>query len=104
MSTTENQVTFSGSTDYGQRALVEIAMGPYKAIIGPCLRARSFSGQRVEAAVLNRMLHASRPDSVRRLKIAALDRPEKERPQPSIDPSNNATRHRAAGPICRREP
>ena len=62
-------------TDYGQRALVETAMGRYKAIIGPCLRARSFSGQKAEAAVgvavLNRMLDAGRPDSVRRLNIAA---------------------------------
>jgi hypothetical protein len=58
-------------TDYGQRALVETAMGRYKAIIGPCLRARSFSGQKAEAAVrvavLNRMLDAGRPVSVRRL-------------------------------------
>jgi transposase len=62
-------------TDYGQRALVETAMGRYKAIIGPCLRARSFSGQKAEAAVgvavLNRMLDAGHPDSVRRLNIAA---------------------------------
>ena len=62
-------------TDYGQRALVETAMGRYKTIIGPCLRARSFSGQQAEAAVavavLNRMLDAGRPDSVRRLNIAA---------------------------------
>jgi hypothetical protein len=62
-------------TDYGQRALVETTMGRYKAILGPCLRARSFSGQQAEAAVgvavLNRMLDAGRPDSVRRLKIAA---------------------------------
>lgn len=62
-------------TDYGQRALVETAMGRYKAIIGPCLRARSFSGQKAEAAVgvtvLNRMLDAGRPDSVRCLNIAA---------------------------------
>ncbi len=62
-------------TDYGQRALVETALGRYKAIIGPCLRARSFSGQKAEAAigvaVLNRMLDAGRPDSVRRLSIAA---------------------------------
>jgi hypothetical protein len=35
-------------TDYGQRALVETAMGRYKSIIGPRLRARSFSGQKVE--------------------------------------------------------
>ncbi len=62
-------------TDYGQRALVETSMGRYKAIIGPCLRARSFAGQKVEAAVgvavLNRMLYAGRPDSVRHLNIVA---------------------------------
>jgi transposase len=62
-------------TKYGQRALVETAMGRYKTIIGPCLRARSFPGQKAEAAVgvavLNRMLDAGRPDSVRRLNIAA---------------------------------
>ena len=62
-------------TDYGQRALVETAMGRYKAIFGPRLRARSFSGQKAEAvvgvAVLNRMLDAGRPNSVRRLNIAA---------------------------------
>jgi hypothetical protein len=50
-------------------------MGRYKAIIGLRLRARSFSGQEAEAAfavaVLNRMLDAGRPDSVRRLNIAA---------------------------------
>jgi hypothetical protein len=50
-------------------------MGRYKAIIGPCLRARSFSGQQAEAAigvaVLNRMMNAGRPDSVRRLNFAA---------------------------------
>jgi hypothetical protein len=50
-------------------------MGRYKAIIGPCLRARSFSGQQAEAAVgaavLNRMMNAGCPDSVRRLNIAA---------------------------------
>jgi transposase len=62
-------------TKYGQRALVETAMGRYKTIIGPCLRARSFLGQKAEAAVgvavLNRMLNAGAPDSVRRLNIAA---------------------------------
>jgi transposase len=62
-------------TDYGQRALVETAMDRYKAIIGSRLRARSVSGQQAEAAagvaVLNRMLNLGRPDSIRRLKIAA---------------------------------
>jgi len=63
------------ATDYGQRALVETAMGRFKAIIGPRVRARSFAGQQAEAAagvaVLNRMLDAGRPHSVRRLDIAA---------------------------------
>ena len=71
----QGRMGWQKETDYGQRALVETAMGRYKAIIGPCLRARSFSGQKVEAAVgvaiLNRMLDAGRPDSVRRLNIAA---------------------------------
>jgi transposase len=62
-------------TDYGQRVLVETAMSRYKAIAGSCPRARSFSGQKAEAAVgvavLNRMLDAGRPWSVRRLNIAA---------------------------------
>jgi IS5 family transposase len=62
-------------TDYGRRALVETAMGRYQAIIGPRLGARSRSGQKAEAAVgvavLNRMLDAGGPDSVRRLNIAA---------------------------------
>jgi hypothetical protein len=45
-------------------------MGRYKALIGPRLRARGFAAQQTEAsigvAVLNRMLTAGRPDSVRR--------------------------------------
>jgi hypothetical protein len=72
---TQGRLGWQKETDYGQRALVETAMGRYKGILGPCLRARSFSGQQAEAAVgvavLNRMLHAGRPDSVRQLKIAA---------------------------------
>lgn len=56
-------------TGYGRRSLVETAMGRYKAIIGPSLRARSLPSQCTEAAVgvavLNRMLHAGRPNSVR---------------------------------------
>ena len=56
-------------TGYGRRSLVETAMGRYKAIIGPRLRARCLGGQCIEAAigvaVLNRMLEAGRPKSVR---------------------------------------
>ncbi len=62
-------------TDYGQRSLVETTMGRYKALIGPRLRARGFAAQQTEAAVgvavLNRMLAAGRPDSVRRQPIIA---------------------------------
>ena len=54
---------------YGRRALVETAMGRYKALIGPRLRARSEAGRRTEAAVgavvLDCMLTAARPNSVR---------------------------------------
>jgi len=73
--TVRGRLCWQEETDYGQRALVETAMGRYKAIIGPRLRARSCSGQQAEAAVgvavLNRMLNAGRPHSVRRLGIAA---------------------------------
>jgi hypothetical protein len=57
------------ATNYGQRSLVETTMGRYKALIGSRLRARGFAAQQTEAAigvtVLNRMLAAGRPDSVR---------------------------------------
>jgi hypothetical protein len=57
-------------TGYGKRALVETAMGRYKSLIGERLRARGEAARRTEAvvgaAVLNRMLDAARPNSVRR--------------------------------------
>jgi hypothetical protein len=57
------------ATGYGQRALVETTMARYKALIGPRLRARHEAGRRTEAAVgvavLNCMLAAGRPKSVR---------------------------------------
>jgi hypothetical protein len=56
-------------TGYGRRALVETTMGRYKALIGSRLGARQDAGRRTEAAVgavvLNRMLAAGRPNSVR---------------------------------------
>lgn len=56
-------------TGYGRRALVETTMGRYKALIGPRLHARDPDAQQTEAAigvaVLNRMLAAARPKSVR---------------------------------------
>jgi hypothetical protein len=62
------------ATGYGQRALVETTMGRYKSIIGARLRARHWHGQLAEAAiaveVLNLMLGAGRPKSVRTLAVA----------------------------------
>ena len=57
-------------TGYGKRALVETAMGRYKSLIGERLRSCGDAARRTEAvvgaAVLNRMLDAARPNSVRR--------------------------------------
>ena len=56
-------------TGYGRRALVETAMGRYKSLIGDRMRSRGDAARRTEAvvgtAVLNRMLDAARPNSVR---------------------------------------
>jgi hypothetical protein len=56
-------------TGYGRRSLAETAVGRYKAIVGARLRARNLAGQRGEAAiaagVLNRMIQAAKPVSVR---------------------------------------
>jgi hypothetical protein len=48
-------------------------MGRYKALVGRGLRARGFATQQTEAAigvaVLNRMLTAGRPESIRGQRI-----------------------------------
>jgi transposase len=75
MINTEGRLAWQEATGYGQRALVETTMGRYKSIIGPRLRARGFEAQQTEAAigvaVLNRMLAAGRPNSVRSQKAPA---------------------------------
>ena len=57
------------ASGYGKRSLVETAMGRYKHIIGARLRSRNPRAQECEAAVgvavLNRMMAAARPNSVR---------------------------------------
>jgi hypothetical protein len=67
----QGRLAWQAATGYGQRALVETTMS--KALIGPRLRARGFADQRTEAAigvaVLNRMLAAGRPDSVRSQRV-----------------------------------
>ena len=72
---TKGRFNWQTATGYGQRALVETTMGRYKSLIGPRLRARGFAAQKTEAAikvaVLNRMLIAGHPNSVRNQKMAA---------------------------------
>ena len=76
MITERGRLAWQVATGYGQRSLVETTMGRYKALIGPRLRARGFAAQQIEAAigvaVLNRMLAAGCPDSVRRQPIPRL--------------------------------
>ncbi|TDQ14588.1 hypothetical protein DEV91_13831 [Phyllobacterium brassicacearum] len=63
------RLQWQAATGYGKRALIETAIGRYKASIGRRLRARSFAAQQAEIAIgctiLNRMLACGRPDSVR---------------------------------------
>ena len=71
----KGRLEWQKATGYGRRSLVETTIGRYKRIIGPQLRARAFARQQTEAAigvaVLNRMLEAGRPDSVRSSKKTA---------------------------------
>lgn len=64
-----SRLQWQAATGYGKRALIETAIGRYKARIGCRLRARSFAAQQTEVAIgcaiLNRMLACARPDSVR---------------------------------------
>ena len=56
-------------TGYGRRNAAETAVGRYKRLIGPKLRARTVTAQAGEAAlavsVLNRMTRTAKPVSVR---------------------------------------
>ena len=65
----DGRLQWQAATGYGKRALIETAIGRYKASIGRRLRARSFPAQQTEVAigcaVLNRMLAYGRPESVR---------------------------------------
>jgi hypothetical protein len=65
----DGRLKWQAATGYGKRAVIETAIGRYKASIGRRLRARSFPAQQTEVAigcaVLNRMLAYGRPESVR---------------------------------------
>jgi hypothetical protein len=63
------RMAWQRATGYGRRSLAETAVGRYKALIGPRLRARSLPAQQGEAAiavgVLNCMIRAAKPIAVR---------------------------------------
>ena len=70
MITDRGRLAWQATTGYGQRALIETTMGRYTMRIELRLRARGFAAQQnagaIGVAVLNRMLAAGRPRSVRR--------------------------------------
>ncbi len=65
----KGRMAWQRATGYGRRSLAETAVGRYKAIIGPRLRARGLPAQQGEASiaveVLNRMIRAAKPISLR---------------------------------------
>ena len=67
--TEKGRMTWQKATGYGRRSLAETAVGRYKAIIGPKLRARMLPAQQGEAVmaveVLNRITRVAKPVSVR---------------------------------------
>jgi hypothetical protein len=75
MITERGRLAWQVATDHGRRSLVETTMGRYQALIGPRLRARGLAAQQTEAAigvaVLNRMLAAGCPKSVRCRRVIA---------------------------------
>ena len=65
----QGRMAWQKQTNYGLRALVELAMLRYKTIIGPKLKARELPQQKTEAAVsvrvINRMTDLGMPQSVK---------------------------------------
>ena len=65
----QGRLKWQAATGVGKRALIETAIGRYKALIGSRLRARSFAAQQTEVAigciVLNRMLACGHLEFVR---------------------------------------
>ncbi len=64
------RIGWQRATGYGMRNQAETAVGCYQHLIGPKLRARGRPAQHGEVAlavqVLNRMIRAAKPVSVRR--------------------------------------
>jgi hypothetical protein len=65
----KGRMAWQKATGYGRRSHAETAVGRYKGLIGPKLRARGLPAQQGEAAiavaVLNRMIRIAKPTSVR---------------------------------------
>jgi hypothetical protein len=65
----QGRATWSRSTEYGRRSLVETTIGRYKALIGPRLGARAVPNQQGEVTraveVLNQMIGVAKPIMVR---------------------------------------
>ena len=65
----KGRMAWQKATGYGRRSLAETAVGRYKGIIGPKLRARMLPAQQSEAAIaaeaLNRMIRVAKPVSIR---------------------------------------
>ncbi len=65
----KGRMAWQRATDYGRRSLAETAVGRYKAIMGPKLRARILPAQRGKAAIVaevfNRMIRVAKPISIR---------------------------------------
>ena len=65
----KGRMAWQRATGYGRRSLAETAVGRYKGLIGPKLRARSLPAQQGEVAtaakVLNRMIWVAKPVSIR---------------------------------------
>ena len=65
----KGRMAWQKATGYGRRSLAETAVGRYKTIIGPKLRARILPAQQGETAiateVLNRMIRVAKPVSIR---------------------------------------
>jgi hypothetical protein len=63
----KGRMAWQKHTGYGRRNQVETAIGRYKQLIGPKLRARSLPGQQGEVAIavaaLNRMIQTAKPMS-----------------------------------------
>ncbi len=65
----KGRMAWQKATGYGRRSHAETAVGRYKGLIGPKLRARGLPAQQGETviavAVFNRMLRVAKPSSVR---------------------------------------